>query len=65
LVIAVTSLDPHATVAAETALAKLKLHSGRIRVEVSASISRRKTPELAFAFVPHVPETKAADEPEI
>lgn len=37
-------------------LAKLKQQVLRIRAEVSGSITRRKTPELAFAYLPKVME---------
>jgi len=37
---------------AEVVLAKLQSRLPRIRAEVSAAITRRKTPELQFSFVP-------------
>lgn len=40
---------------AEVVLAKLQSRLPRIRAEVSAAITRRKTPELQFSFVPSAP----------
>lgn len=39
-------------VSAETILSKLQAQSRRIRAEVSTAITRRKTPELVFVYVP-------------
>jgi len=45
---------------AEAILSKLQKQARRIRAEVSAAITRRKTPELAFAFIPR-PESSTEE----
>lgn len=44
------------TASAELILARLQAHARRIRAEVGTAITRRKTPELTFIYVPHGPE---------
>ena len=51
LLVSVAPLDRNDDTAAATYLTKLAALSGRLRSEVAASISRRKTPELAFRVV--------------
>jgi ribosome-binding factor A len=44
-----------ATPATEVVLSKLQSRYPRIRAEVGAAITRRKTPELQFSYVPCLP----------
>jgi len=52
LLVSVAPLDPGDQTPAAVYLTKLLALSGKLRSEVAASISRRKTPELAFRVVP-------------
>lgn len=72
LLVSVAPLDPGDQTPADVYLTKLMAVSGKLRSEVAASISRRKTPELAFRVVPPpdpdleqpVPQQEREDESE-
>lgn len=48
-------------VSAAEIMAKVKDLSGKIRAEVCDSITRKITPELVFAYVPHIPVEESED----
>lgn len=52
LVVSVSPGAASSAASAEVILSKLQAQTRRIRSEVSAAITRRKTPELVFLFVP-------------
>jgi ribosome-binding factor A len=52
LLVSVAPLDRDDQTPAHVYLTKLMAVSGKLRSEVAASISRRKTPELAFRVIP-------------
>lgn len=52
LLVSVAPLDRHDETPPDVYLTKLMAISGKLRSEVAASISRRKSPELAFRLVP-------------
>src|SRR5690606_31526860 len=67
LLVSVAPLDPGDQTPSDVYLTKLMAVSGKLRSEVAASISRRKTPELAFRVIPppeprREQETEDADE---
>jgi ribosome-binding factor A len=65
LLVTVSPLDVLDRTPPETVLMKLMSVSGKLRNEVAAAITRRKTPELAFRYLrpedrtPPPPETSA------
>lgn len=61
LLVSVAPLDPNDQTPADVYLTRLMAVSGKLRSEVAASISRRKTPELAFRVIP-APEPLPAQE---
>jgi ribosome-binding factor A len=63
LLVSVAPLDPGDQTPAEVYLTKLIALSGKLRSEVAAAISRRKTPELVFRVIPP-PEPLLAEEAE-
>ncbi len=66
LLVTVSNLDKNDETPAVEILTKLAAVSGKLRSEVAAAISRRKTPELVFNVVHHddipLPETDTADD---
>ncbi len=66
LLVTVSTLDKDDETSTVEILTKLAAVSGKLRSEVAASISRRKTPELVFNVVHHddlpMPESDAVDE---
>jgi len=65
LLVSVAPLDRNDPTPVDVYLTKLAAVSGKLRSEVAASISRRKTPELAFRVIPPDDPQAVQEDPDV